>query len=275
MVAGMTVPGVKRILLGCAFSAFLGSLAQASTTTLAAAPSQSFAAAQRYENGEGVARDLKRAHDLYCDAADQGDARAYFNLGWMYANGRGVERNGAIAVGWWRKAADHGVPAAANVLRLMKSTAPASDLGCEPSEPPPGIWPAQPSAEVRRLVHTAASSAGLDSLLVMSVIAAESAFDPRAVSPKNAKGLMQLMPETAARFGVQDPFNPEQNIRGGTTYLRWLLERFSGDVTLALAAYNAGEAKVDFYGGVPPYPETKSYIARIKRTYNRATVALR
>ena len=79
---------------------------------------------------------------------------------------------------------------------------------------------------------------------------------------------MQHMPETAARFGVQDPFDPAENIRGGTTYLRWLLQRFSGNVRLALAAYNAGEGAVAFYGGVPPFPETIEYLNRIKRFYN-------
>ena len=99
--------------------------------------------------------------------------------------------------------------------------------------------------------------------LVLAVIAVESAFDAHAVSQKNAMGLMQLTADTAARFGVRDPFDPEQNIRGGTTYLRWLIQRFAGDLTLALAAYNAGENNVDYYGGVPPFAETIEYIKRI------------
>jgi soluble lytic murein transglycosylase-like protein len=99
--------------------------------------------------------------------------------------------------------------------------------------------------------------------LVLSVIEVESRFDPVAISPKNAKGLMQLIPATAARFGVARPYDASQNIRGGTAYLRWLLAYFQGDVMLAAAAYNAGEAAVDRYRGVPPYAETRAYVRKV------------
>jgi soluble lytic murein transglycosylase-like protein len=100
------------------------------------------------------------------------------------------------------------------------------------------------------------------------VIGVESAYDARAVSKRGAAGLMQLMPPTAARFGVTDPFDPVQNIRGGTQYLQELLRRFGNDVELALAAYNAGEAAVERYGRkVPPYPETIAYVPRVLRAY--------
>lgn len=104
--------------------------------------------------------------------------------------------------------------------------------------------------------------------VVAAVVRAESAFDPRAVSRKGARGLMQLMPATARRFGVgpEDIFDPARNLDAGVRYLRWLLDRFDGALHLALAAYNAGEGTVDRYGGVPPYRETRSYIRRIYRS---------
>ena len=89
------------------------------------------------------------------------------------------------------------------------------------------------------------------------------------VSPKNAQGLMQLIPETSARFNVKKPFDPVQNIRGGLAYLRWLLAYFRGDVTLVAAAYNAGEGTVERYRGVPPYAETRAYVQRIKRHFRK------
>jgi soluble lytic murein transglycosylase-like protein len=109
----------------------------------------------------------------------------------------------------------------------------------------------------------------LDPDLVTAVIAVESGYRADAVSPKNAQGLMQLIPATAARFGVADPFDPAQNIRGGMMYLRFLLRLFDGDVTLAFAAYNAGEGAVIEHGGVPPYPETKLYLEKLRRYYDR------
>jgi soluble lytic murein transglycosylase-like protein len=104
--------------------------------------------------------------------------------------------------------------------------------------------------------------------LVAALVRAESAFRPAAVSPKGARGLMQLMPATARRFGLtpEEVLQPERNLEAGTRYLRWLLDRFSGDVERALAAYNAGEGTVDRYGGVPPYRETRDYLRRIFTT---------
>jgi len=239
-------------------------------TETPAAPSQhqssSYGLAVQYENGEGVERDYARALELYCDAANDGDARAYLNLGWMYANGRGVSHDDGVAVGWWEKAAQSGVPQALTLLNMVKDVTPAADLGCAPPLPP-FVSPDQAPPKLRAMVQHFATKMGLSEQLVLAVIAVESAFDAKAVSPKNALGLMQLLPETAARFHVTDPFDPEQNVRGGTTYLHWLIERFTGNLTLALAAYNAGEKSVDFYRGVPPFPETIEYLKRIGRLY--------
>lgn len=123
-------------------------------------------------------------------------------------------------------------------------------------------------------IRAAAESAGLDEALVRAVIHAESAFNPNALSHKGAQGLMQLMPATAERFGVSEPFTPAENIRGGTTYLAWLLKRFDGDTRLATAAYNAGEGSVDRFGGVPPYDETVRYVERVSILHGRYRGAL-
>jgi len=105
--------------------------------------------------------------------------------------------------------------------------------------------------------------------LISSVIAIESNFNPKAVSRKNARGLMQLIPGTASRFGVQNIFDPRENIDAGTHYLGELLHRYDNDLILALAAYNAGPQSVQKYGRVPPFPETMAYVRRVKRTYDR------
>jgi len=103
----------------------------------------------------------------------------------------------------------------------------------------------------------------------MAVIQVESNFDPNALSPKNAQGLMQLIPETAERFGVNDVWDPEQNLRGGMAYLRWLLDHFQGDVRLALAGYNAGEGAVEQHQGIPPFGETQEYVRRVTTIVGR------
>ena len=124
------------------------------------------------------------------------------------------------------------------------------------------------NGRIDQLIRTNASRFGIDPYLVFCVIEHESQFHTRAISPKGAQGLMQLMPGTAARFGVRNPFDPAQNIYGGTQYLKELLKMFSGRVDLALASYNAGEGAVLKYGRkVPPYRETREYVKRITRRY--------
>lgn len=216
--------------------------------------------AAHYEHGEAVPRDPSRALALYCDAAAAGDDSAFLNLGWMYLNGRGVPRDDAIAVAWLQKAADKGVAQAKNLLSLLHNVTPAKNVGCGPAA---DLTRAPP--RLRTLVLRTARDVGINAELVMAVIAVESAYDSRAVSRRDAQGLMQLMPETAARFGVQDRFDDVANVHAGATYLKLLLQQFQGNLTLALAAYNSGEGTVEFYGGVPPYRETRDYIDRVKR----------
>ncbi len=123
------------------------------------------------------------------------------------------------------------------------------------------------------VVNSASGHYRLDPDLVNSVIKAESGFNARAVSPKGAQGLMQLMPGTASQLGVPNAFDPQANVEGGTKYLRELLERYNFDLVKALAAYNAGPLRVEQYKGVPPYYETRAYVARVVRDFNKKKAA--
>lgn len=146
------------------------------------------------------------------------------------------------------------------------------EIRTEPTLPPP------PSAEspgdsapgwLWPIVDQESRLRGLDPYLIESVIKVESGFRPDAVSPVGAQGLMQLMPETARLVGVSDAFDPHQNVAGGSEYLAWQLQDFGGDVSLALAAYNAGPAAVRRWGGVPPYGETTQYVRTVMDDYRR------
>jgi transglycosylase-like protein with SLT domain len=127
-----------------------------------------------------------------------------------------------------------------------------------------------PQPLYRDLVEASAKKYKVDADLITSVIAVESNFDPKAVSRKNARGLMQLLPETAAKLGVKNIDDPAENIDAGTRYLSALLQMYNNDLVLALAAYNAGPEKVQLYGSVPPYAETISYVRRVKRGYDKS-----
>jgi soluble lytic murein transglycosylase-like protein len=144
---------------------------------------------------------------------------------------------------------------------------PAGDLvSIEPEEQFQAVAVTAPTPSTEPyadLIHAAATKHGVDENLIRKVIAEESNFNPLAVSPKRAQGLMQLLPETAARYSVANVFDPAQNIEAGAHYLKDLLTRYSGDLRLALAAYNAGPEVVDRYAGIPPFPETQRYVSRI------------
>jgi TPR repeat protein len=239
-----------------------------------------------YEHGDGVERDGMRAAALYCQAARLGDAESQFNLGWLYTNGRGVERSESTAAFFFNAAAEQGFEQARRMLGTVGG--PTADVpGCmrAPARPASlqvrvAAAPVQRAAEEKPfspkvevisrapkplidLVKQMAPEYRLEPQLVLSIIETESNFDTVALSPKNAKGLMQLIPETAARFGVRNAYDPAQNIRGGMAYLRWLLAYFEGDVSLVAAAYNAGETAVERYRGVPPYLETLTYVRKV------------
>ena len=228
-----------------------------------------------YEHGAGVTKDSLRAVALYCQAARLGDAESQFDLGWMYANGRGVLRDDRVASFFFAAAAEQGIAPARRMLEqvgaadavmpacmrepVAEAVAPLAQAAL--AVPFPIRSPA-PRALVE-MVKRIAPGYRVEPQLALVIIQVESNFDPMALSPKNAKGLMQLIPDTAARFRVKNAYDPQQNIHGGLAYLRWLLAYFEGDLALVAAAYNAGEGTVERYGGVPPYVETRAYVRRV------------
>jgi len=240
-------------------------------------PSILIARALAYEHGEGVIKDPLKAAALYCAAARQGDSEAQFSLGWMYANGRGVAHDDAVAASLFALAAAGGHTEAQRMQRFV-----GDDRGMLPDcmHPPPStseaVAAAQPDPfaelppwkqKIADQVTRLAPRYALDPRLALSIIAVESNFEPRARSVKDARGLMQLIPETAIRFNVGNAYDVNDNLRGGLAYLRWLLAYYRGQVALAVAAYNAGEAAVDRYRGIPPYPETRDYVRRVLQLF--------
>jgi hypothetical protein len=150
----------------------------------------------------------------------------------------------------------------------------AKGVGARPvSSGRPAAFSGRPVTDLSQVVNEASGRYRLDPDLVNSVIKAESGFNVRAVSPKGAQGLMQLMPGTASQLGVPNAFDPQANVEGGTRYLRELLERYNFDLVKALAAYNAGPQRVEQFGGVPPYYETRAYVARIVKDFNKKKIA--
>ena len=223
-----------------------------------------------HEHGRaGVKQDYQQAFQLYCRAALKGDVESSYNIGFMYFNGRGMKRDLGVAIYWFKQAAEAGDKYAVNMLGRYYNVTAIEDETCKSREPELKlVVDDNPSKNVvKKWVDQIAPYYGIDPELVMAVIRAESAFNAKAVSNKNAQGLMQLIPETAQRFGVKDSWDPIQNIKGGTAYLRWLLRHFDGKVDLVLAAYNAGEGAVERYHGVPPYRETQEYVKRILTWY--------
>jgi len=227
------------------------------------------------EHGEGVGRDIDLAMRLYCEGARLGDSESQYRLGWIYANGRGVKRDDTLASYFFSLAARQGNVDAERMLKHVgDQTAPVP--GCmikvEEAEAAPEADPAgelrhMGPAKIVELVNRLAPQYGVIPRLALAVIRTESNFDSFALSPKKAQGLMQLIPETATRFNVRKPFDPEQNVRGGLAYLRWLLAYYKGNVALVAAAYNAGEGAVNRFRGIPPFAETHEYVRRIRDSF--------
>lgn len=159
---------------------------------------------------------------------------------------------------------------AAPSTAAARATAPASAAARLSFQP---YATTHSAADVSQVVNSASATFHLDPDLVNSVIHAESGFNSHAISPKGAQGLMQLMPSTASALGVNNAFDPKANVTGGSQYLRELLERYNFDLVKALAAYNAGPERVEQYQGVPPFHETRAYVARIIHDYNQKKIA--
>ncbi|MBC7501316.1 MAG: transglycosylase SLT domain-containing protein [Herminiimonas sp.] len=258
--------------------------AQAESTTPSAV-SDMVALAVQHENAEGVPRDYLRAASLYCSAARTGNVDALYGLGWMIANGRGMSVDEHVAARLFKMAAVGGHVHATALMQRISASDDASLPACLASDPEKiaVVAPAPDEestavrdlrnvsgARIHQLVVKLAPRYQIDPNLAMAIIYIESGFNVNARSPKNAQGLMQLMPDTAQRFKVKNAFDAEDNIKGGLAYLRWLLAYFEGDVALVAAAYNAGEGAVERYRGVPPYAETKAYVAKLAKLYRPA-----
>jgi hypothetical protein len=170
-------------------------------------------------------------------------------------------------------------PGEDNYIEIVPDRIVAVDvLPDPPAEAVATVAPQQPSAklttvDVGEMLARAGKDHNIDVDLLASVVKAESGGNPRAVSSAGAEGLMQLMPATATEHGVNDRFAPDQNVRGGSTYLDELLSRYHDNLALALAAYNAGPAAVDKYHGIPPYSQTQAYVARVIHEFNRRVLA--
>jgi soluble lytic murein transglycosylase-like protein len=207
-----------------------------------------------------------------CRMARRGDAQSQYELAWLFAHGRGELRRDEWAHYLFFAAASNGHEDARKVM--LSVTWPAAEVpDCMQRT---AFLPDTPTVKltapphIERLVQQLAPQYQVNPRLALTIIAVESNFDIIALSNKNAMGLMQLIPATARRFGVRNAFDPQQNIRGGMAYLRWLLAYYRGDVRLVAAAYNAGEGAVDRHRGVPPFAETQEYVRRVVARFGNA-----
>jgi hypothetical protein len=225
------------------------------------------------ESGRGLNRNPFLAAGLYRQAGAMGSAEGYYRAALVLMPAAGSP--GASARCLLMAASQLGHGAAGEVLeRRGGQSLASSSATCDDDSAGGRIYLEfdldgyvkslrLPRQDVVRMIRRLAPIYGINPRLAVAMAAVESNFDPWALSPKSAMGVMQLIPATAERFGVRDPFNPEQNIRGGLAYLRWLDRYYRGDTVRMVAAYNAGEGAVDAHGGVPPYRETQAYVQRV------------
>lgn len=217
--------------------------------------------------------DQALAAAIYCEAARYGNPEAHYRAGLIYLRGPSDVRDLVAAKSFLTYATELGHEEAIALLPELQEQAIREPVCLTQTEAYRKVAAFDFGRYVRQLPSTQSKIAalilrlapeyGISPELAMAVAAVESNFDPRALSPKNAQGVMQLIPATAARFNVRNVWNPEDNIRGGLAYLRWLHRRFAGDLSKVVAAYNAGEGAVDRHGGIPPYYETQSYVFRV------------
>lgn len=222
---------------------------------------------------------LQKAIALYCVAASTGNPEGYFRIGRLLATGPASVRSAKMANSYLAMAMRLGNQQASRYYNPRIGNAPMGDQCGVGMRGGQGSYFALPSTPFNVEAYLARQSPGKQKLatmlrhaakrhqvnvrLVLAIAIAESNLESRAVSAKNAQGVMQLIPETQQRFGVTQPFDPAQNIKGGVSYLKWLDRRFDGDWVLISAAYNAGEKAVERYGGIPPYDETREYVKRV------------
>lgn len=227
---------------------------------------------------EGQNRDLEYAAALYCEAARHGSAEGHYRSGLIHLQPTSDIYNKSLARTFLSIALQLGYPQAELALSSIDGLAatPFVSPRCLNENyvyvPRPrhsfdleAYIATQPASrrEIAKLISSLAPEYGVDPLLALAIASVESNFEAKAVSPKQAMGIMQLMPATAARFKVANPFDPEQNIRGGLSYLKWLDKLFAGKIEMVVAAYNAGEGAVQKYGAPPPYAETQNYLIRV------------
>jgi soluble lytic murein transglycosylase-like protein len=223
-----------------------------------------------------IARNSPQAVGQLCQLARRGDAESQYQLAWVFTHGKGDDRRDDWAAYLFYAAASQGHDQARHMLQSM--TWPAAEVpACMMrAQAPPKLAADAPTVAVKapphieQMVQRLAPQFRVDPKLALSIIAVESNFDSYAVSRSSAMGLMQLIPQTARRFGVRNAFDAQQNLRGGLAYLRWLLAYYEGDVSLVAAAYNAGEGAVDRHRGVPPFEETREYVRRVTARYGNA-----
>jgi len=264
--------------------------------------------AATYEASAESNEEFWQAAAIYCEASKLGSTEAQYRLGMLYAFGKGVPENRAFAASLFSMASQQGHLKAFDMLETVnfksqelpacvtsealpeKQPPPPPPVFIKPDalpekKPPRVFGPAEHTIQIDRYLESLPSSKSwiidlankisdwydIDPKFVLSIITVESAFETKARSPKSAMGLMQLIPKTAERFSVKNAFDASQNIRGGISYLKWLLSYYRGNVELVAAAYNAGEKAVDHYSGIPPYPETREYVKRLKKLYQRRT----